>query len=308
VSTATGTATDYGDLLNKLRTFLTTDTTLVGLGQNWTELGTNAVSYTWAGNLNTNTTDFETYLKAPGLSGSDPVYINIRLYKNVTADYYNWECRGALGYNASFGFAAQPGTSPGEWVPMWNQPIQYWFVANGQRAIVITKISSSYEILYAGKFLPYGTPGQYPYPVAIGGMLNTSDLRFSDNSANHAAFFNPINLQACYVDSSWQTFNNSGSTRNIWPHGAANGSPAWLQPGLDGTYPLLPCRLEMGTASATAQAAAPAAILGEFDGVAIPSGVSNSSESTITVGASTYTVFQNAFRTAADAYCAIQTA
>lgn len=49
----TGTATGHIDLVNKLVTFLTTDTTLVGLGENWTALRDSAFPFTvtWPGRI-----------------------------------------------------------------------------------------------------------------------------------------------------------------------------------------------------------------------------------------------------------------
>lgn len=304
MSVSTGTATSYLDLLNKLRTFLTTDATLVAASQNWTELATNSTPYT-TGN---DTVDFETYLKAPGLSGAEAIYLNIRAYHNTSSDYYNWELRGAQGYNASAAFINQPGISGGAWVPMWNQPMPYWFIANGQRVIVVAKVSTNYESLYMGKFLPYGTPGQYPYPVAVGGMTDSMDTRFSDTSAHHYAFFDPVNMQVCGVDNSWNQFqnwfNNGGyaTTQNVWPwgfdQGGNNSRLTWMAPDLDGGYPVFPARLEESSSSPNCR--------GELDGVGFVAGYSQSSENTINDGTDTWTVFQNAHRTFADAYCAIK--
>jgi hypothetical protein len=304
MSVQTGTATNYLDLLNKLRTFLTTDATLTAAGQNWTELATNSTPYT-TGN---DTVDFETYLKAPGLSGTEAIYLNIRAYHNTASDYYNFELRGAQGYNASSAFINQPGISGGVFLPLWNQSTPYWFVANGQRVIVVAKISTNYESMYMGKFLPYGTPGQYPYPVAVGAMSDTMDIRFSDTSVHHYAFFDPINLQVCGVDNSWNGFQNWAyyggylTDQNVWPWGydqkGNNGRLTWMAPNLDGGYVILPARLEESSPSPNCR--------GELDGVGFVAGFSQSSENTINDGTNTWTVFQNAHRTFADAYCAIK--
>ena len=306
MSTQTGTATSYLDLLNKLRTFLTTDATLTAAGQNWTELATNSTSYT----TGQDTVDFETYLKAPGLSGTEAIYINIRAFHNVANDYYNFEMRGAQGYNAANQFIAQPGISPSAYLYLWNQSIPYWFIANGQRVIVIAKVSTVYEIAYLGKFLPYGTPGQYPYPVAIGGCgYSNGDLRFSDTSYSHLAFFDPNGLHICDPANAWQTFQNISTggqvnpspNNTIWPFVYyTNLRPNWISANLDGTYTVFPLRLEQSSPSFN--------ILGEFDGVGFVTGNANSSESTINDGTNTWMVVQNVFRTSADYYCAVKMA
>lgn len=305
MSTQTGTATSYLDLLSKLRTFLTTDATLVAAGQNWTELATNSTPYV----TGSDTVDFETYLRAPGLSGSEAIYINIRAYHNTPSDYYNWEMRGASGYVSSSGFIAQPNTSLGTFAYMWNSSIPYWFIANGQRVIVVAKVSTVYESMYLGKILPYGTPAQYPYPLFIGGsngIPGTMDLRFSDTTGAHQSFTTGGGY-LCNVDSSWLTVQNFNTSLgnlnvvNIWPHVYDNSQrPTWLQPNLDGSYPLFAMRIEESSPSINE--------MGEFDGVFYTSGVANGSENTITVGSTTHTVFQNAFRTTSEFYFAVKMA
>lgn len=308
MSTSSGTATSYLDLLSKLRTFLTTDSALVSAGQNWTELATNSTPYTTGQPGTNDTVDFETYLKAPGLSGTESIYINIRAYHYTASDYYNWELRGALGYNSSAAFIAQPGICPSSFAYLWNSSIPYWFVANGQRVIVIAKVSTIYETLYLGKMLPYGTPGQYPYPLVISGSGFDSDRRFSDASYYHQAFFDPVNMQVCDPANAWQLFQNynqGGSPmvggNNTWPYLYYQyDRPVWMSANLDGSYEVFPIRLEQNVPSIN--------MLGELDGVAFVTGYANGSENTISDGTNTWMVVQNTFRTSADNYAAIKMA
>lgn len=322
MSTATGTATDYLDLLAKLRTFLKTDATLVGLGQNWTELATVAVPFNHTDSGQVNIVDYETYLQAPGLSGTEQIFINLQAYHNVAADIYNFRIKGAVGYSAAVGatFFNQPGGSPDAYVCLWNQSIPYWFFANGQRVVVVAKVSTTYEMFYAGKFLPYGTPGQYPYPLAIGGTSGNAsstdplsvagfpanaNIRFSNNTSNHAAFFDPFALY--WIDSAltWHSITHYQSTSHqnasestLFPWFYADNTPlTWLETNLDGSYPVFLARLSSFT---------PINDLGELDGVGFTTGFATSSESTITdQNAAVWTVFQDTFRTASNDYCVI---
>jgi len=326
LSTATGTATDYLDLLARLRAFLTTDAALVAAGQAWTELASNAVPYAWAeiaNPANTNQVTFETYLKAPGLSGTEQIYLQIQAFCNVGQDVYNWRLRGAQGYSGGVGFNwfNQPGASPDAFVYLWDQPMNYWFIANGQRVIVVAKVATSYESLYMGKILPDGTPAQYPYPVFIGGTggnaqpvnalgydPSASQRRYSDNSGYHAAFFDPACAYLCHVDSAWYTWahysqggriNQTGDNINcIWPYLLGRAGPSgqasnefglnWLTTNADGTYPLLPTRLEAVTPQLS--------LHGTLGGVYGTCGVGNSSESTVTVAGDDYLMMQDTFR------------
>jgi hypothetical protein len=329
MSVSSGTATDYLNLLSLLRTFLTTDATLVGLGQNWTELATNSTPYSHTEtNATVNTVEFETYLKAPGLSTTEQIYVSIGAYTNTSLGIFNWRLKGALGYASGSDFFHQPGTSPDAFVYLWNASIPYWFIANGQRVIVIAQISTVYESLYLGKFLPDGTPGQYPYPLFIGGTGGdgtptgsgqgydaTASIRaHSDVSNYHGAFFDPACAFHCDLGAAWQVWNHwnsgnddhAGGTNNqINPYaddgnsGSSQtnvyGGMKWLVTNADGTYPLIPVRLEQYS---------PKNLLGTLDGVFATTGEGNSAGSTYTVGGDTYLAIQDTFRSARQNFAA----
>lgn len=311
MSTLNGTATDYNDLLNQFRTFVTTDSTLVSLGQNWTELAYNNTPYNVVDSSQTNQVIAETYLKAPGLSGTESIYMQLQAYHNTSTNIFNWRIRGAVGYLSSSNWFNQPGASPDQYAYMWDQPIEYWFAVNGQRAIITVKISTVYENIYIGKFLPYGTPSQYPYPLFIGGSGNASwgagaNLRFSDTGGNHRSYFDPEFAYYCAPDSSWQTLANwqgpnFQTAANIWPW--VTNVPqqlrgSFMQNNLDGSYSVFPGRFDVMSPAINE--------LGEFDGVGFVSGFSNASENSLTIGSDTWIVFQDAFRTGLDNYCAIK--
>lgn len=303
MSVSTGTATDYNDLLNKLVTFLTTDATLTAAGQNWTKLAQNTTGYTYSGDNVVN----EYYLKAPGLSTTESIYINLQAYNNSGGGYYNWRLAGATGYNSGQVFASQPGISPFSYMTAWQNSIPYTFIANGQRVIVIAQIGTVYASCYLGKFNVYGTPSQYPYPLAIGGNANANNTVYSNSTANNQAFFDPLAMYVCWVDSTWQVVQNQNSVGtglasfNVFPYAYgtnnSNSQPTFMTTNLDGSYPLFAARLEMSAPSNNE--------IGELDGVFFTPGTSLTSGSTITVGSSTYLALQNVFRTGLNNFAAI---
>jgi hypothetical protein len=331
MSATSGTATDYLDLLNKLRTFLTTDATLVSLGQNWTELKTNATPYTRVEGGQTNTIEFESYLQAPGLSTTEQIFINLQAYTNVTLGLFNWRMTGAFGFLTGNTWFLQPGISPQTFMYLWNSSIPYWFIANGQRVIVVAQVSSNFEMCYLGKFLPDATPGQYPYPVFIGGTGgdasplggtqgndNFASVRIhSDVSNAHAAFFDPAAAFHCDVAAGWQVWNHwnggndahsSTTTNQINPYaddgsfGSGNtnvpGQLKCVVQNIDGSYPLMPVRLEQLLPNIN--------LVGTLDGVFATTGEGSSSGSTFTVGSDTYYTFQDTFRSARQNFVAFK--
>ena len=293
MSVSTGTASNYLDLLDKLVTFLTTDATLTAASQAWSLLKNDTAP--------SNGDDRWIYLKAPGLSGSEVIYINIAAYHNLSSDVYNLAFGAATGFNSSLGIWTQPGVSPGAHMCLWNQAIPYTFIANGQRFVIIAQVSTVYESAYAGKFLPYATPTQYPYPVVVGATAS-SGLRYSDTTDAHRAFFDPGAMYIYWMDGTWKLIRNylNGAYTDINVNPFINGSsnaPTWMRENLDGSYPLFPCQISSSNPSTN--------MLGELDGVFFVPGYQQSSGNTITIGSNTYTVVQNTFNTSKNSFAAI---
>jgi hypothetical protein len=179
-----GTATDYKNLLSLLRTFLTTHTDLVNASpsQAWTEMRWDASD------------EYELILKGPGLSGGDEIYVGIQTFSNAGQDYYDWVLQGYTGWIDGVGFQSQPGAIP-SWEPcmaLSDGSLPYWFVADGRRFIVVTRVSSIYQACYLGFLLPYGLPSQLPYPLVVGGSITGQNgYRYSVTGTSHRHFVDP---------------------------------------------------------------------------------------------------------------------
>jgi hypothetical protein len=306
-----GTATGYKDLLAKLRTFLT------GLAVNpWTSL-----RYTVGGGTNPD----ELILRAPGLAGTDQIYVGITTFENATADYFNWRLAGFTGYNAALAFGAQPGVMQKVHLTLWNSPIPYWFVANGRRVIIVAKVSTFYMTGYLGFINQYPSPNQYPYPLIVGGnwaidpepALTSVSWRWSNTFFTNTNFpmstswdpgggiirANTSTLRIRKPDGTWG-FMRAGSNgayqdlddSTIWPYMAGMAN---LQANLGADQsPVFPIILHDNTPE----------VFGELDGVYATSGQARASEDTITVGADSLLVVQNVMRTGRNTYCAVKLA
>jgi hypothetical protein len=283
-----GTASDHDDLFETLRTFLTTG---LGTGVNWTEL------------------DYDTgarsvLFEAPGLGGIDEIHVGLSLYADEDVDtfgFYGWMFRA---YDAGLAHTAQPGTSSTRFHPTWDTSIPFWFYANGQRVIVVTKISTVYTASYLGKFLQYGTPGEYGQPYYLG-MPYSAAVRFSATTHNFRNFWDPgVGAQILLPSGSWQAvanfFDNSGTlsdstSLNIHPYQDQNGTDEprdrfrELRDNVDGSYTRFPLILTGSSPNDDTY--------GELDGAFALSGFSTASEDEITIGSATYQVFQDCFRT-----------
>ncbi|MGI9277485.1 MAG: hypothetical protein ACR2PT_21885 [Endozoicomonas sp.] len=303
-----GTANGHVDLLDKVVSFLTTNQQLVDDKQNWQVLKTESEGYLR-----------QFFLKAPGLSGKEEIYINFRVFDNKENDRYNWHTRGALGFIENQKFLDQPNLSPKTYSYYWDKAIPYWLVGNGQRVIIVAKISTSYVVSYFGKIIPYGTPKQFPYPLFIGGVGNDSGKRWSDSSNTFDVSCVMSPGQGCQFytsDGGWRQVRNRYSTSssdtsylNLLP--TAQGgffrarSSGWttfkqVQPNPDGSYTLLPFML------ATHNNYPSRNVYGELDGLLWVTGTGNAAENIITIDSQDYLVVQNMHRTDWEEYAAVR--
>jgi len=111
------------------------------------------------------------FLRGPGLTGNDPVWVGLDTYQSVSSGYYNVAVGVATNYLSSQTYYNQPQMKR-IGVPLFYDRIDYWISLNAQRIVFVCKVGQNYyEHGYMGKFIPYCSPIQYPYPVFVGGMF-----------------------------------------------------------------------------------------------------------------------------------------
>lgn len=148
----TGTATDYVDLLDKLRLYL--------VAQGWTQLQWAAGTVAGGGgNL---------VVRGPGAGAGKQTFVELFTYADPGSLHYCWRMRGMTDWNSGEAEALHAGSQqlPG-YFALWENAIDYWFYVNDRRFIVVAKMGTIYNSTYAGFFLPFATPDAYPFPLAI---------------------------------------------------------------------------------------------------------------------------------------------
>ncbi|MHB1273612.1 MAG: hypothetical protein ACYCZD_12760 [Rhodanobacter sp.] len=233
----------------------------------------------------------ELILQGVGLGGTEQIFIGFRAYQSSTADYYNLSVAGFTGYVAANAFTAQPGYIESG-VCAHNQRIDYWLVVNAQRICCGMKVGTPvYEVAYVGKFLPYATPGQYPYPMACIGTLGagTPATRYSDTTAGHSSGVKGLLAQSVLRDvlGNWSQFRTLPWTADI------NNAPTTRR-DTGGYYSALKAVLMNGAAN---NPGGTGNVWGELDGIRYISGFNNLTENTVTIGGVTHVVLQDVFRT-----------
>ena len=300
-----GTVTGHYNLLAAIRTFVEST---VPLAQRYTVM--RAV---------TTGADHEVIWKAPGYSGTEEIYFGIKTYQSISSDYYNFKVGTFTGYVSSNTFESQPGTHSMIGVPLWNQPIPYVLHANGARIVISCKVETVYNSFYLGKFLPYGTPTQYPYPVFSGGALpDATATRYSDTSYKN--WFKGVNGRCLMrkIDGSWLS-PYVGEYFDIIEHFGGNGGGvgtrdikhqlrniAATSETAAGYYGLLPIVLSYSNISGTSMTDTNADVFGELDGVFYISGFNNAVENTIVTEGIPYYITRDGSRTGFNDYLAIR--
>lgn len=227
----TGTATDHNDLFDKLIDFLTTNTDLVADDEQW--------EVVW--NLESTYRD-GVILKGPGLSETDSVYIGLKQTTNLLDDASEIQCVGMTGViQTSTLFNDHVNTTPNIMrLLLRTQPMDYWFTANGRRFMVMVRVSTVYEALYAGLFLPYSLPTQYPYPLAIGGTAPAAGL----GGNNVGNWRSTAEAHTHYTRGFRDTSGTNGHTANMF---ILDPSGNWLQAGIGGGDPAFLGPAQFGT-------------------------------------------------------------
>lgn len=313
----TGTSTDFWDLYSKLRTFLTTNVDLVNAGEEWVQLAGPAAGAipdpgTGSGTETGTGADAYSYvLEGPGTGGTDAIRVNVSVNFNDAEDRFNLCMRGMTNWNGAEPIDNQLNMSTFVSSAMWSSSLPYTFVASGRCFKFVVQVSTLNTAGYAGFILPYATPSEYPYPMAVGGSTDGTTRLYTDQSVAHSHFVNPSSsLKLCFPDNQWRDFTNftvGGGNSYTWqddrtvaPWQTAGEDPLAtdlraamedLRQNFDGSYPLMKATLQ-------SKAGQPGrAVIGVLDGCYHVPGIGNSAGNTITVDTVDHLVVQNVFRT-----------
>lgn len=302
MAVATGTATSFVDLYNKLRAFLLTDSTLVAASQAWIQI---------AGNIGTLTIDDTITLQGPGFSSTDQIRVKLKPVYSVVNNRYNLELVGVPNWNGAISQDVQFNMSDPVYIHLWNSTMPYKFVASGRRFIAVIQVSTVIESCYCGFFLPYGLPSEYPYPMAIGGTSNVSTYLPATSDQSHTHFVNPSDSLKVYTpgntwltmrnfnagaSQTWTTWNSTNQWGVTLPYQQGGGNDLnvrnfWtaVRECFGGSYPAHPIVMVTLYPSRTR--------FGVLDGCYWVPGIGNSHGNTITVDGVDHMAVQNVNRT-----------
>lgn len=183
-----GTASNARDLVSKLEKFLTTNPELVQANQAWEVIkdsdGGEELAYVyedyfdWRAGYSGWT--FRRTFIGHGLDGEDTIVVPMGLYVNrkyvantLCALYATQDSKGddfiVNLKKIKFEGKNDPFLAS---IPLRDDEMSYWFVANGRRFIIVAKVMGYYLSMYCGYMLQFGTDLENPYPMYIGGSYH----------------------------------------------------------------------------------------------------------------------------------------
>lgn len=304
----TGFADDHADLWAKLLAFLTTNEDLVAVDQEWVSV--------WDANDGD-----DVVLRGPGLAEADQIYVGMKLVRAPLTDASGIDIVGMQGVlPAATAFNEHVNVTPvRSRMFLSNTTMEYWFVANGRRFIVVVKMSTVYEAMYGGLYLPYANPVNYSYPLFVGassGQSGTAAPDWHSVLQQHTHFVKPdykASNPGSYESNAWALMPDGQWLRcGAWSDGAdlamapyrygtdplgasdSNGVVGYLDilnkmaAGYGSTFGLTPLTLVRPSLNWS---------LGRLDGCFHIAGRDNAVRDIVTIDTTDYFVVQNAFRT-----------
>ena len=215
----TGVAADPLDLINKLRAFLMSDPDLIAASENWTQID----------GITEPLTDYDDpiTLNSNGAAGDLDVTFGMRLRSNSVTEEYVLKYRGFPLYDLEVPYDSQLNRSVEHTIPLWNQAMNYWFIANGRRWMIGVEVSTVWVSGYCGLILPFGTPAEFPYPFFIAGITAQGyTKRYSDLTQADRFMASPGHETASIfvTGNTWQAVENySSSEISYSPSRGGNG-------------------------------------------------------------------------------------
>lgn len=297
-----GTATNFLDFYNKLRNFLISNPTLIAEGEAWTQLSGNTGALGLTDGI---------VLVGPGLTGTDQVRVRLIPSVDISSGRYNLILSGLPNWNPGLAQDAQFNPSPGKIIHLWNNSMDYTFVANGRRFVAIAQVTSVVQACYAGFGLPYGLPSEYPYPMVIGGSSDIDGWTYSVVTPRHCHFVCPNRSMVVYTPGNvWVDVINfeDSSSQYSWRHDQAHTAP-YTAVSIDNNGTSYNARESLGRVKKCFGGDYPMiqvsvlspiptmARLLDLEGCSWVPGVENSHGSIINDGGDLYMVVQNVFRT-----------
>lgn len=172
--------------------------------------------------------------QGPGYDASRRVYIHARGHTRNIANTNLIEWGTSIGYNSgALSWNDHPGFSTLKRTHlMQGSTVSYWFYSNSKRIILVTRSGAQdYTSSYVGFLSAFGTPDQYPFPLAIFATMPEKTARLYGEANNNMSSIADPGIGSGYTRL-WDGTEISPGNRadaagtNLYPQ----NSPHWVWP------------------------------------------------------------------------------
>lgn len=194
-------------------------------------------------------------------SGTDAIYAGIALSETASSQIWSWALMGYTGFSPTANWLAQSGVNDFDVFEAHNVLDEtYWFTLNSRRYVCVWDSGPAMHSIYQGFILPYGSPGEYPYPMAVVAASNSSFAYNNPGTKHHGIYrAQSSNAQLRLPGGTWATWATNGAVepwpmidtdvlgfcRRIWENAEAaiNGDHflfpiCYVKSGINGSIPL----------------------------------------------------------------------
>jgi len=265
--------------------------------------------------------------QAPGLDGTRQIVCMAGTEWVTGSDIWNAAFAVARQWVANQPNSAQTGHSGARRMLLGTTPIGYWFVVNGQRAMMVTIFQGLMQVAYIGHGFPYEPPSAHAYPAICAATTGASGQRFSVNWNYVRGPWNPgaqssspspgeSSTVAYMPSAAWLEFVNMVSSSDgnpvantapcghVWPRWSGAYTSLGMSrivANIDGSRSLLPCVL-FSPQNGLVQAHG----WGEFDGLYWTSGFGTAPQAVIRYEGFDHLIVNDLFRTTAADFAAVR--
>jgi len=123
--------------------------------------------------------------------GSESFTIGLAPVETPASQIWNFKIRGYTGFSVAENWETNLGASDAVYTALWNNDMTYWLVVNSRRLCATWVVSTTMHSLYAGAILPFASPQEWPYPLAIIGEKGDEEPWSSTSTQFHHGIMRP---------------------------------------------------------------------------------------------------------------------
>ena len=240
-------------------------------------------------------------------NGSEAFYAGISLTETPASQIWNFVHRMYTGFSPTANWDTGVDPTAEQYTAFWDNDMDYWFVVNTRRIVVVAVVSTTMHAFYQGAFLPFASPAEWPYPVGQWCEKPDSEPYNSTVAGFGHGIINDFTGIQVFRDNAGNWIDTGIAN---WPYTVgSDGARSWIAGQLEnlpsGDNQLLPITIlkDGGTTSAPL---VDVDVYGVLQGCFWVTGFNVTPQSTLNIGGTDYLIVNDIFRTERDDFWALE--